>query len=115
MDRYLEFFSSTAGIGVGVVGWILVSIGLMAIARRARTGSEWMAWVPFLNLVLMVKAADKELWWVVLCLIPCVNLFALPFIWWKIAEKMGKPGPIGLLVIVPCVNLLVPLYLGFSE
>lgn len=33
----------------------------------------------------------------------------------KIAETLGKPGWIGLLMLVPVVNLLVPPYLAFTK
>lgn len=37
----------------------------------------------------------------------------LPF--WKIFSKAGYPGPLGLLILVPVVNALVPFFLAFAE
>ena len=34
---------------------------------------------------------------------------------WKIAEKMGYPGPMSLLIYIPIVNLIVLWYLALNE
>jgi len=47
-----------------------------------------------------------------------ISIFAyvLPAIaFWKICSKAGFPGPLGLLMIIPFVNIIFPLYLAFAE
>lgn len=39
-------------------------------------------------------------------------LVIIPF--WKICQKAGYPGVLGLLIIVPLVNLVFLYYLGFA-
>lgn len=34
---------------------------------------------------------------------------------WRIVGKMGYPGPLGLLALVPLLNIVLALYLAFSE
>ena len=41
------------------------------------------------------------------------GIFLLPF--WKIFEKAGYPGVLGLLMLVPIVNFVVLLFLAFSD
>ena len=48
---------------------------------------------------------------IILCFIPCVGLFAAIYMWWKFAEKMGKPGPVALCLLVLVLNLLMPYYI----
>jgi hypothetical protein len=36
-------------------------------------------------------------------------------IWMAVAERRGKPSWVGLLMLVPFVNILVPGYLAFSD
>jgi hypothetical protein len=38
---------------------------------------------------------------------------AIPF--WNICSKAGYPAPLGLLMLVPMANIVLPLYLAFSE
>ena len=47
-----------------------------------------------------------------LSIVGCV----LPIIaFWKICSKAGFPGALGLLMIVPIANIILPLYLAFAE
>ena len=40
----------------------------------------------------------------------------LPVIaFWKICSKAGFPGALGLLMIIPVANIILPLYLAFTE
>ena len=42
--------------------------------------------------------------------------FILPVIaFWKICSKAGFPGALGLLMIIPITNIILPLYLAFAE
>lgn len=34
---------------------------------------------------------------------------------WKICSKAGFPGPLSLLMIVPIANIILPLYIAFSD
>ncbi len=49
-----------------------------------------------------------------------VFLFPIVFIvpaiaFWKICSKAGFPGPLGLLILVPVANIVLPLYLAFAD
>ncbi|HEY1922304.1 MAG TPA: DUF5684 domain-containing protein [Tepidisphaeraceae bacterium] len=52
----------------------------------------WAAIVPIYNLMIMMEIAGKPLWWIVLCMIPFVNI--VPMI--AFAEKFGKPAGFGV-------------------
>jgi hypothetical protein len=43
-----------------------------------------------------------------LCIIPVIAF-------WKICAKAGFPGPLGLLMLVPIANIVLPLYLAFAD
>jgi len=46
-------------------------------------------------------------------------LFIAPVIgviaFWRICSKAGFPGALGLLMVVPIANVVLPLYLAFAE
>lgn len=57
---------------------------------------------------------------IILVLIPAVLLSIvaaiLPVIaFWKICEKAGFPGALGLLMMVPIANFILPLYVAFAK
>jgi hypothetical protein len=43
-------------------------------------------------------------------------LFIVPVIaFWRICSKAGFPAPLGLLMLVPVANIILPLYLAFAD
>jgi hypothetical protein len=95
--------------------YVYGAICLQTIAQKTNTPNGWLAWIPIANIVLMLNIARKPLWWIVLCLIPVVNLVMVVNIWMAIAKVRNKPEWWGILTIVPVVNLIVPGYLAFSS
>ena len=102
----------------GLAFYAYFALAISTIAKKTNTPNGWMAWVPILNAVLILNIAGKPVWWIVLALVPFVNIifFILMIIaWMAIAEKRGKPTWWGILMIVPFVGLIVPGVLAWSE
>lgn len=100
---------------LGFLFYAYFAICLVVIARKTDTPNGWMAWVPVLNLVLMCSVARKPGWWVVLCLVPVVNLLVFVALWMGIAEQRGRPAWVGLLMLLPPISLIVPLWLASGD
>jgi hypothetical protein len=98
-----------------LIVYIWMAICLMTIAKKTNTPNPWLAWIPFANLYLMCKIAGRPGWWLILLLIPFVNIVIGIIVWMGIAKARGKPDWIGILMIIPFVNLIIPGYLAFSE
>jgi hypothetical protein len=125
-------------------GWgLLVSIGmyiwfvlcLAAIARKSRLGMWWLSPLPVANFALMCSLGKRSS--------RCFWAFTLPFValvvglavwlplwtlgwlvvwsvtwaaaWTGIARERGKPAALGLLILVPVVNLALLGVLAFGE
>lgn len=105
--------------GFFIIFWILAyayfALCLQVIAKKTGTPNEWMAWIPIANIFLMVNVAKKPLWWILLLLIPLVNIVIAILLWMAIAEQRGKENWIGILIIVPVVGIAVPGYLAFFD
>jgi hypothetical protein len=95
--------------------YVYVSLALMTIAKKTNTPNAWLAWIPIVNIILILNIAKKPLWWFILCLIPLVNIVIMIILWMAIAEARGKPSWWGILIIIPLVNLIVPGYLAWSD
>lgn len=121
-----------AGIMLGIIGILLLvfilayvygSFCLMLIAQKTNNGPVWMAWIPVANLFLLCRIAQVNYWWaggmLLGGIIPYLGLLAVlgigAFIWYKVAIARGKPGWLGILTIVPFVNLVVMGILAFSD
>lgn len=98
----------------GFLLYVYFAVMLMIIARKTKTAGAGLAWIPILNLYLMCKIGRRPAWWMVLCFVPLVNLFALAMLWMSIAEVSGKPSWTGALAIIPFVGLVIPAYLALG-
>lgn len=102
---------------------VLIILGLYAyiafciqtISKRTNTKDPWMAWVPILNIYLLCKIAGKPGWWLILFIIPLVNIVISIIVWMRISEALKKPGWLGILTIIPLINLVIWGYLAFGD
>ena len=99
----------------GLVFYVYIAYCLMKIAKKTGTPNAWFAWIPILNVILMVQIANKPIWWLLLFFIPFINIIFTILVWMGIAKRLGKPEWWGVLIIVPLINLVVPGYLAFSD
>ena len=82
-----------------------------------KTGHEpgVLIWIPIVNLVPLLTAAALPLWLIILFFVPFINIVVGIYMWWKLCEARGKPGPLALVLLIPLVGIFVPIYLAFSE
>ena len=100
---------------LAAIFYVFYAVCFMKIAQKTNTPNAWFAWVPILNVVLMVQIAKKPLWWILLLFIPFVNIVISILLYMEIAKAVGKPEWLGILMIVPVANLVIPAYLAFSK
>ena len=107
---------STGMIIVWIALYVYVAWCLMVIAQKTGHGDNaWMAWIPIINIILMLQVADKPIWWIILMFIPLVNIVIGIIVWMAIAEARGKPSWWGILIIVPFINFFVPAVLASGD
>ena len=105
----------TVFLGIAVLAYVYIAMALMTIANKTNTENGWLAWIPIVNIVLMLMIAKKPIWWLILFFIPIVNIVMAVLVWMGIAEARNKPNWWGILMIVPVVNLVVPGYLAWAD
>ena len=112
-----------AGMGVGMIlVWLVFYLFFVyCIARLAKNigmpfGSSFIwALIPIANIFLILKIADKPMWWFLLMLVPLVNIVISIMVWMAIAERLGKPNWWGIMIgIVPIANIIFLLMLVFG-
>jgi len=100
---------------VGLAVYVYTALAVKTIAEKTNTENPWLAWIPIANLILLLNIAKKPIWWIVLCLIPLVNIIIFIMVWMAVAEARGKPGWVGVLLIVPVLGALMPGYLAWAD
>ncbi len=100
---------------VGLALYFYFSLCLFLIARKTDVAAAWLAFVPILQLWPVVGAAGKSALWIVLLLIPFLNIIIVIYLWMLIAERLGRGKIFGLLIaLIPVVNLVLLGLLAFK-
>jgi len=93
-----------AGIGMGIMicylaVLLLIIIGMWKVFEKAGKPG-WAAIIPIYNLVVLLEIVGKPIWWIILMLIPLVNLIVYIIILVELAKRFGKGVgfAIGLLI-----------------
>lgn len=97
--------------------YVVLALSLSKISLKTKTNVEhsWFAWIPILNVILMLNVAGFSGWYIFLFAIPFVNVIFAIYVWMKISKACGKPDYLGLLMLVPLANILLPLYLAYGD
>lgn len=99
---------AAAGMGIGMmVLWLAILILMIAAMWKVfeKAGKPgWAAIVPIYNLIVLCEIAGKPAWWVVLLLIPFVNIVAGIIVVIALAKNFGKGAGFGIgLLLLPMV------------
>jgi len=91
---------------------IVMAIGMWKVFEKAGHPG-WAAIVPIYNVIVLLQIAEKPLWWLVLYVIPVVNLIPAILVPVEIAKNFGKSGLFAVgLIFLPFI--FYPL-LGFGD
>ena len=99
-----------------MVIWLAIVVFLVASLWKvfSKAGEPgWAAIIPIYNLIVLIKIAGKPLWWIVLFIIPLVNVVAAILVAVALAERFGKGVGFAVgLIILPFI--FYPI-LGFGD
>jgi hypothetical protein len=96
--------------------YVVWAVTLYFIAEKANIKNSWVAFIPFVQIVVVLHVIDKSGWAIFLLLIPVLNII-LGIIWmvkFFLAFEVNV-GLIVLSIIIPIVNLVLMLIIAFSS
>ena len=109
--------AAAAGI-MGAMGLVWLALLVLMIAALWRIFVKagepgWAAIIPVYNLVVMLKIVGRPVWWIVLFLIPFVNLVVGFIVAFDLAKVFGKGAgfALGMIFLFP---IFYPI-LGFGS
>lgn len=82
METYDSSSAASAGVMAALFGVFLIPmiivyviqiVGMWKIFEKANKPG-WAAIIPIYNVIVMLEIVGKPLWWIILFLIPCVNI-----------------------------------------
>lgn len=101
MENDMAMHSSGGGAGAIIFMLIELAIAVAVVASVwkvfVKAGQPgWAAIVPIYNLVIMLKIANRPIWWLVLFLVPLVSLIVAIILMIDIAKAFGKGAGFGI-------------------
>ncbi len=97
------------------LSYLFIAISLQKIARKLKISNDWYAWVPVLNLSLLLKIVNKPQALIFVFLIPVIGILFGITIWMELATTLSKPRWLGALMVIPFVNIFVILYFAYAD
>jgi hypothetical protein len=110
-------YPATTGMATGVmVVYLAIAILMIAAMWKIFTKAGkpgWAAIIPIYNAIVLLEIVDKPLWWIILMLIPLVNVIISIIVSVELAKKFGQSVgfAIGLILLAP---IFYPI-LGFGS
>ncbi len=95
--------SSSFGSPFYLIFWALYLVGAVFIFKKA--GRQWWeAIIPIYNLYVLLLIVGKPVWWLVLLLIPLVNLVVIVMVLHALSKSFGYGGGFTLgLIFLPFI------------
>jgi hypothetical protein len=104
-----------AAVGVGFFAYLFFCYCGLLICRKAGYEPGLLIWLPVLQMIPLLRAADMSPVWLLAWLIPLLNIVA-QIVWsFKIVGKRGKGVLTVLFLIFPFTSPLAFMYLAFSN
>lgn len=81
---------------------LMVASTWVCFTKAGKPG--WASIIPIYNIVVMLEIAGKPLWWIILLLIPLVNIVAGMLILYAFAKSFGTSEVLAIgLVLLPII------------
>nr|WP_294791532.1 DUF5684 domain-containing protein [uncultured Mucilaginibacter sp.] len=72
-----------------LVIWVITVIGMWKTFEKAGKPG-WAAIIPIYNYIVMLEIIGKPIWWIILLLLPCVNIVIAVWVINLLAKSFGK-------------------------
>ena len=120
ISQSLTLAQSDTGGGIAALLALVIYLGIIVgvIAGVWKTFAKagepgWACIVPFYNIIVLLKIAGKPSWWLLLYLIPFVNMVIAILVSIEVAKNFGKGTGFGIgLAFLPFICFPI---LGFGS
>lgn len=103
------------GVGALFLVYLFFCYCCRLICRKVGQKSVALVWLPLFKHIPLLRAAGLSPGWFLTILIPPVYLIVYIVWCFKIARARGKSAWVGLLLLLPVLNVLAFLYLALAD
>jgi hypothetical protein len=104
-----------AFLGILLALHLIDSAIFWMICRKTHNAPGLLVWLPILQLIPLLRAANMPRAWFFAFFVPVINLIALVVFSIKIVKSRGKAFWVSVLLLLPPTSGLAMLYLAFSS
>lgn len=106
--------AAAAGLGIGtmfmsLLVYLFYGYCMFKIFKKAGREDAWAAFVPIYNAVVMLDIVKKPIWWIILFLIPIVNLYAAWVVNDRLAKGFAKETPVYTILLFFFGFIFIPV------
>lgn len=90
-------YSNNGGGGAGFGAFLFIYLAVLVLLIAGlwkiftKAGEEgWKAIIPIYNYIVVLKIVGREWWWILLFLIPIVNIIILVIVYNDLSKSFGK-------------------------
>jgi hypothetical protein len=95
-----------------VAAYVLYALAYLGIFRKAGKPA-WAAFVPIYNLIVLLEVVGRPVWWIILFLIPIVNIVIFIIVMVDLSKSFGHGG--GFAVGLIFLSWIFMMILGFGS
>jgi len=85
------------------------------ICRKTHNSPGPLVWVPILQLIPLLRAANMPRVWFFAFFVPIINIIPSVVFCFKIVKSRGKSSWVSILLLLPITSWIAMLYLAFSS
>ena len=106
--------SSDTVVILVIVAYVVYVLPLFGVFSKAREPG-WAAFIPIWNLLVLLKIVGRPWWWILLFIIPVVDIVVAIVVWYDLSKSFGRGVAFTVgLVFLSWIFLLI-LWLGSSQ
>ncbi|MBB6369452.1 DUF5684 domain-containing protein [Chryseobacterium shigense] len=106
--------AAAAGLGIGtmifgLLAYIFYGYCMYKIFQKAGRQDAWAAFIPIYNIIVLLDIVKKPIWWIILFLIPLVNIYASWVVNDRLAKGFGKETPVYTILLFFFGFIFIPV------
>lgn len=102
-----------AGVWIFIIAMIVIQIAAWWKMFEKAGKPGWAAIIPIYNLIVLLQVGGKPLWWIILFIIPLVNIIFWILLSIAVANNFGKGALFGIGLFV--LGFIFYPILGFGD